>query len=597
MRPICRNDAAWGPFVRGCRHDCDFIVTFEHVIVPVPLSLLAVVLLCCRARQLWHRPRIVTLGWPHACKRCAYLLLAACHVGALAVCATLDTPESHAYIASGSLASLVALLLIPIAHLEARCSLRPPVVMQTYLVLDASWRAVQVRTSWLVASSSTFTLYAALSSAIVLVDLIALLLECLPHRVATLTLPRSPEEGAGLFSLASFAWLLPLLRTGYVKPLLLSDLDASASPPRINLVRARTSIHSLRSLGAPLLLPLLATVLPRALLAVFSFAQVFLLNAILQHLRGPADADTRKVGWALVGATFLVYAGSETATTWYWYSHERVLSLGRSILIEALYTHTLTRTVEMVSEAEGLTLMGTEVERVRVGFAGLHDLWCCPLEAAFALWMLYRRLGLAAAAPLVLVCFVTACIGLLGRVIPRHQRAWIHARQRRTMLTANLVIDIESLQTTQLADAAEACVQLLREHEIDIGQRYRLLQLLIVTLAFVPTHLSPALTFAFTGSDLTVSTMFQSVALMMLIATPLAQLFQRAPPFLAACACLGRMQGYLRAEQKTDLRHFERYPSDSLASCAAITIAGLTSDGEMQLQYCTISMRAFHGDA
>ncbi|KAM3415153.1 hypothetical protein BST61_g10277 [Cercospora zeina] len=581
----CPDDSSLGPFVKGCRDGLDFTVRFERLVVPIALSLPALVLLCCRVRKLWYRPRVVAVGWRYMCKLCAYLLLATCQLAALAVCATMDMQEYHSYIASGVFALIVAPFLAVVSLREELRSPRPSLIVQAYLVLDISWRAVQLRTSWLIANSQKFKTFAGLSTAIVVVQLGLLILECLPDRPTLHRQQYSPEESAGLFSLASFAWLTSLLRKGYIKPLRISDLYSLASSLETTRLlslmpepdvkpssKARWRWVSL--LVAPLSLPLLSTIVPRALVAVFSFAQAFLLKAILLHLQRPKDNASTNIGYTLIGTTFLVYSGFATSTAWYWYSHERTLCMGRSMLMGALYTHTLRESASSVSEAEGLTLMGTEVERIRIGFRSLHDLWCCPLEAALASWLLYRQLGPAAVAPFGLVLFVTASVAFVGRLIPRHQRDWIQARQQRTTLTANVVSDMESLQTTHLADAAQAIIQSLREHEIDIGQRYRLIQLLIVTLAFVPTHLSPVLAFAFTGSHLTVATVFQSIALMMLVANPLAQLFQSTPPFLAACACLGRIQVYLEAESQTDPRRFEGDTSVISATNSAITISG-----------------------
>ncbi|KAF2206599.1 hypothetical protein CERZMDRAFT_25147, partial [Cercospora zeae-maydis SCOH1-5] len=563
----CPSDSTVGPFVKGCRDGLDFTVRFEWLVVPIALALPALFLLCYRARRLWRGPRLLPVDWRYMCKLCAYSLLESCHVAALAVCAAMDIPEYRSYVVSGVLALIVVPCLAVVSLLQQLRSPRPSLVVQAFLIFDISWRAVQLRTSWLIASSQMFETFAGLSTAILVVGLGALVLECLPDRPALHIQQHSPEEVAGLFSIASFAWLTSLLRKGYAKPLRISDLYfLSSSLETRRLLSLMPDSHtkpasSARSrwinlLAAPLFLPLLSTVVPRALVATFSFAQAFLLKAILLHLQAPKDDASTKVGYALIGATFLVYSGSATTTSWYWYSHERTLCMGRSMLMGALYTHTLRGSASVVSEAEGLTLMGTEVERIRIGFRSLHDLWCCPLEAAVASWLLYRQLGPAALAPFGLVLLVTASTALLGRLIPRRQRDWIQARQQRTTLTANVVSEMESLQTTQLADAAQATIQSLREHEIDIGQRYRLIQLLIVTLAFTPTHLSPVLAFAFTGSHLTVATVFQSLALMMLIANPLAQLFQSTPPFLAACACLGRIQEYLDAKSHTDSRRF-----------------------------------------
>ncbi|EME84586.1 putative ABC transporter [Pseudocercospora fijiensis CIRAD86] len=582
----CPDDSTWGPLAHGCRRGLDFTIPFEHLVVPIALSLLAILVSCGRVRQIWHRPRLNAAGWPCTCKIYIYLVLAAAHISTLAVCSTLDVPDARPYIASAVLSTVVVPFLAVTSLLEEWRSPRPAVIVQGYLVFDISWGVVQARTSWLVANSQMFKAYAGLFTAILALKLGALLLECLPKNANLHTYKRTPEAVAGLFSLASFAWLHPLLRMGYFKPLLLADLYPL--PPSLTTTRwlrrpsnpgvthaASGRWKSINLLSGPLLLQLCPTLVPRALVAAFSFAQVFLLKAILHHLQGRGSSESTKIGYLLIFATFLVYTGSVTARSWYSYSHERWLCMARSRLMEALYFHTLMGSSSALSKAEGLTLMGTEVERIRTGFRSLHELWSCPLEAAFAIWLLFQQVGPAALAPLASVLLVTALTVLLGRAIPKRQRAWIEARQQRTTCTANLVRDMESLQATQLSNAAHASIQSLREHEIDIGQRYRLIQLLILTMAFVPVNLSPVLTLAFTRSNLTTATFYQSIALIPLIAEPVSHLFQVISPFLAACACLGRIRAYLGTKPWNDRRNFEGGTSAAaLANNAAITIAG-----------------------
>ncbi|KXT16703.1 hypothetical protein AC579_5264 [Pseudocercospora musae] len=584
-KQACPDDSTLGPLAHGCRRGLDFTIPFEHLVVPIVLSLLAILLSCCRVRQIWHRPRVNAAGWRCTSKIYIYLVLAAGHISTLAVCSTLDVPEVRSYITSAALSTVVVPFLGVTSLLEEWRSPRPAVIVQAYLVFDISWGVAQTRTLWLLADTQMSKTYAGLFTAIVALKLGILLLECLPKNPELHNCKGTPEALAGLFSLASFAWLHPILRTGYFKPLLLADLyplpsflkptrwiPSSPKPGMAHAANGR--LKSINLLFGPLLLQLLPTFVPRALVGAFSFAQVFLLKAILHHLQGHASFQSTRFGYLLIVATFLVYTGSATSRSWYWHSHERWLCLARSRLMEALYFHTLMGSCSALLEAEGLTLMGTEVDRICGGLRSLHELWCCPLEAAFAIWLLFQQVGPAALAPFALVLLVTALTALLGRAIPKRQRAWIQARQQRTTFTASIVRDMESLQATQLSNAAHASIQSLREHEIDIGQRFRLCQLLILTMAFIPVNLSPVLTLAFTEGNLTTPTFYQSIALIPLIAEPISHLFQSLSPFLAACACLGRIRAYLETEPQNDFRHFEGDTSAALANNAAITIAG-----------------------
>lgn len=52
-----------------------------------------------------------------------------------------------------------------------------------------------------------------------------------------------------------------------------------------------------------------AVVFPRLCLIGFTFAQPFLISRVVTWLREPATAFVQDEGYALIGATFVIYAG------------------------------------------------------------------------------------------------------------------------------------------------------------------------------------------------------------------------------------------------------------------------------------------------
>lgn len=51
--------------------------------------------------------------------------------------------------------------------------------------------------------------------------------------------------------------------------------------------------------------------------------------------------------------------------------------------------------------AVAVTLMSTDTELICRSFATLHEVWASPIECGLALYLLYRQLGLAFLAPMV----------------------------------------------------------------------------------------------------------------------------------------------------------------------------------------------------
>jgi hypothetical protein len=85
----------------------------------------------------------------------------------------------------------------------------------------------------------------------------------------------------------------------------------------------------------------------------------------------------------------------------------------RSILVTEIFFKSTTVRIGNDADGAALTLMSTDMERIRVGFRSLHEVWVSLLQAALAAWMLYARLGVVFVAPigLILVCF--AALGIL----------------------------------------------------------------------------------------------------------------------------------------------------------------------------------------
>ena len=54
---------------------------------------------------------------------------------------------------------------------------------------------------------------------------------------------------------------------------------------------------------------LLAPILPRLILVVFNVSQPLLIRRVIDFLNEPENDDTRNVGYGLIGAYVLVYAG------------------------------------------------------------------------------------------------------------------------------------------------------------------------------------------------------------------------------------------------------------------------------------------------
>lgn len=238
-------------------------------------------------------------------------------------------------------------------------------------------------------------------------------------------------------------------------------------------------------------------------------------------------------------------------------------------LVSAIYVKS-TEIPQPGDEPKALTLMSADLERIRFGLRSMHNLWASPIEIAIASWLLYRQLGLAFLAPVLVVTGCAGAIALTVRYIGGAQKNWMDSVQKRTGLTSSLVGRMKALRMSNLTAPIIDSIQNLRVTELAAGSRFRGLLVVSAVIGFVPLLMSPVFTFAVTSKSLDSTKIFTSLSYMVLLANPLSQLFQDIPQFFSAVACISRIQEFLETPAREDFR-------TSLSNSETKKIAGAPS--------------------
>lgn len=226
----------------------------------------------------------------------------------------------------------------------------------------------------------------------------------------------------------------------------------------------------------------------------------------------------------------------------------------RSILVTETFIAATKARIETSDDNAALTLMSTDIERIRMGFRQLHDIWASVLQVALSAWMLYSRVGVVFVAPIgvVIVCFI--CLVVVMNFIGNAQRDWMMLVQKRVGLTATVIASMKNLKIAGLSSPVRKFVQKLRVEELVAGVRFRKIFIAAALFGFIPLLLSPALTFALTQNRLDASRVFTSLSFLTLLTMPLSQVFQSIPEVISALACIGRIQAFLECERRDDFR-------------------------------------------
>ncbi|KAK0652546.1 P-loop containing nucleoside triphosphate hydrolase protein [Cercophora newfieldiana] len=572
------SDKLFGPAVDGCRGDFDFTIKFEKVFFDIiPASIFTAVSLTRVLYLGTRRPAIIAGSWFNFLKLAIISVYAALQVSLLALCVEKLQNFETFFIASAALTLVSSLCMIPLSYLEHTRSPRPSILFNACLFLTLLLDIAQARTLWLASDNREELSFARLFTSGIAIKVVILVLESVQKTRWIISYDikdHSPEETAGLFGLAAYAWLNRLFLQGYNKILKMDDLfpldyDMASerlyarsapylAPSKLRGRKLGLALEMTKSLAVPLMLP----IPPRIALMGFKFCQPFLIETLLDYLQAP---DEKNPGYGLIGATILVYTGIAVTTAFYWYFQTRAMYMLRGVLASSVYKKTTEAKIAVTDDSAALTLMSVDVERIIRGWLYAHEFWANMIEASIACWLLSRHIGPASVAPMVVVFLCAVYTTYSIKWIGPRQKAWMDTIQKRVGLTSNVIGQMKQLKISGLATPVERSIQGLRMEELEAGNKFRVLLAASAVCAFIPTTISPVVIFAIATTTrlLDIVTMFTSLAYIVLLCAPLSILFQIAPSFFASFTCFSRIQALIESEPRIDFRDSDRQGSAS----------------------------------
>lgn len=329
--------------------------------------------------------------------------------------------------------------------------MRPSTIINIYLLFTLLFDCVVARTLWLADNGSTIS---GLFTSTVALKLLVLTSETWEKRPILLSQYEYlfPEATSGILARSIFWWLNSFLRIGFTRPLTNRDLlpihDSLAA--RTLLQKAQHSFGqsnqsnrhalALSTLWATKYI-FLAVVTPRLALSAFKYSLPFLISKTTSWTSNPSESDA--TGWGLMGAWLVVFFGQAISNGFYYQMTYRFVTSVRGSLCDLIYTKTLDLSIMSLDESVVVSLMSTDTESICQSVAILHELWASPIESAVAIFLLYRQLGLAALAPVVVGIIATAGTLRLARFIGVAKKRWMSGIQRRVDVTASVLASMK----------------------------------------------------------------------------------------------------------------------------------------------------------
>ncbi|CAG8388874.1 unnamed protein product [Penicillium salamii] len=477
--------------------------------------------------------------------------------------------SSHLRTSAAVLAFLDGLLLLFLSHAEHTRSVRPSTIINVYVLFTLLFDCVVARTLWLAGHDSTIM---GLFTSTIAIKLFVLTSEAWEKRPILLSQYQnlSPEATSGILARGVFWWLNSLMRTGFTRSLTNHDLlpihDSLAA--RKLLLKARESFRSANqskrhalafsTLWATKYI-FLAGVAPRLALAAFKYTLPFLITRTTSWTADPSQSDA--VGWGLTGAWLLVFLGQAISNGFYYQMTYRFVTAIRGSLCSVIFTKTLDLRSTALDESVAVSLMSTDTDSICQSAATLHELWASPIESAVAIFLLYRQLGLAALAPVIVAIIATAGMLQLAQFIGTAKKRWMRGIQTRVDVTASVLVSMKEIKMLGLSDIVANMIQSLRIRELELSKQYRRLISVQTFIAMNTATIAPLATFATfviisksTGQPLNTESAYTSLSLIYLLADPMVVVFRTIPFVSAALACFSRIQSYLVSETCTDFR-------------------------------------------
>jgi ATP-binding cassette, subfamily C (CFTR/MRP), member 1 len=155
----------------------------------------------------------------------------------------------------------------------------------------------------------------------------------------------------------------------------------------------------------------------------------------------------------------------------------------RGALVGIIYRDMLVVRAERGNSSSALSLMSTDVDRICTSARNVIDLVPNIVQASLAIWILSKQLGPVAVAPIIITILCAGAAILLGRILPQRQRKWMASIQKRVGITSEALGSMKGIKMSGLTEPVTKQIQGLRNFELSESERFRRLQISLLSLS------------------------------------------------------------------------------------------------------------------
>ncbi|KAK2420580.1 ABC transporter C family member [Trifolium repens] len=409
----------------------------------------------------------------------------------------------------------------------------------------------------------------------------------------------TPFAKAGFFSKISFWWLNPLIKKGQEKTLQDEDIPKLRASERaescylsfveeLRIQREKEpSSHS--SVLWTIIMCHRREILITGFFALLKILAIscgpLLLNAFILVSEG--NESFKYEGYVLAISLFFIKIVESLAQR-QWYFCSRIVGMKvRSLLTANIYKKTLrlSNSARLVhSGGEIMNYMTVDAYRIGEFPFWFHQTWTTILQLCIALVILFRAIGLATIASMVVIVLTVLCNTPLAKLQHKFQSELMVAQDERLKASSEALVNMKVLKLYAWENHFKSAIEKLRNAELKLISAVQLSKAYLLFLFWTSPVLVSAASFLacyFLKVPLHASNVFTFVATLRLVQEPITGIPDVITVIIQAKVAFARISNFLEAPEVQNAKFKNKCFKDDHKGSVLITSADFSWEGNV----------------
>ncbi|KAJ4155238.1 hypothetical protein LMH87_000494 [Akanthomyces muscarius] len=301
-----------------------------------------------------------------------------------------------------------------------------------------------------------------------------------------------------------------------------------------------------------------AAILSRAVVAVLSLAQSFLLRDLI--VAAGLETLSSRRSTILLLMNVLVFCAKIALQAVSSYTTNRLSVAVRGGLTTVVFAKYQNLRPQGATVSAGLSTLQNDVDNVSSGIPELLKALFTSLETLLGIYFLSFFVGSASLAMLLPLFSFGGFTALFGSRMSRALATWNSSLTRRVDKISRILPQIISMKMIGMSPSLTDSVTALRSIELDDLRHLRLIQSLSILAKSLSSFITPvviisvALFRKILNDELSAAGIFPALSLIALNSSPFADLMQEYPDILALLNSFGQLQRFLSLQERIEPR-------------------------------------------